>query len=62
VVNISVTGSTKTAHGPQGRDDPFADDPFYEFFRRFQGQQRGQRASLPMAWAPASSSARTASS
>ncbi|MYM68428.1 Do family serine endopeptidase [Pseudoduganella sp. FT55W] len=46
VVNISVTGSTKTAYnGPQGRDDPFADDPFYEFFRRFQqGPQRGQRA------------------
>jgi serine protease Do len=21
---------------PQGRNDPFADDPFYEFFRRFQ--------------------------
>jgi len=49
VVNISVTGSTKTSYegaDAQGRGDPFADDPFYEFFRRFQGQQqgRGQRA------------------
>ncbi|RZT09091.1 serine protease Do [Duganella sp. CF402] len=44
VVNISVTGSTKTAYnGPQGRDDPFADDPFYEFFRRFQQGPQGQR-------------------
>ncbi|MRW89470.1 Do family serine endopeptidase [Duganella sp. FT80W] len=49
VVNINVTGSTKTAYdvdGQQGRNgnDPYADDPFYEFFRRFQGQQRQQRA------------------
>ncbi|MYM25181.1 Do family serine endopeptidase [Duganella sp. FT135W] len=51
VVNINVTGSTKTAYdggGQQGRNDQFADDPFYEFFRRFQqgqqGGQRGQRA------------------
>jgi serine protease Do len=51
VVNINVTGSTKTAFdgdSQQGRNDPYADDPFYEFFRRFQqgqqGQQRGQRA------------------
>ncbi len=50
VVNISVTGSTKTAYdgGPGGRADPFADDPFYEFFRRFQGpQQRGGQRSVP---------------
>ncbi|WP_343732349.1 DegQ family serine endoprotease [Duganella sp.] len=48
VVNINVTGSTKTAYnGPQGRDDPFADDPFYEFFRRFQGQQRGGQRAQP---------------
>jgi serine protease Do len=49
VVNISVTGSTKTAYnGPQGRDDPFADDPFYEFFRRFQqGPQRGGQRAQP---------------
>jgi len=44
VVNISVTGTVKTgfdggemAHGPRG-GDPFGDDPFFEFFRRFQGQ------------------------
>ncbi|MES2128519.1 MAG: DegQ family serine endoprotease [Pseudomonadota bacterium] len=48
VVNISVKGSTKTAYdGPQARGggrDPFGDDPFFEFFRRFQGPQgRGQR-------------------
>jgi serine protease Do len=44
VVNISVTGSTKTGYdGAQGRGrDPFGDDPFFEFFRRFQ-QQPGQR-------------------
>ncbi|NYE61279.1 serine protease Do [Duganella sp. 1224] len=50
VVNINVTGSTKTAFdpdGPQGRNDPYADDPFYEFFRRFQGQQRGQQRQVP---------------
>ncbi|NGZ84273.1 Do family serine endopeptidase [Duganella aceris] len=53
VVNISVTGSTKTSYdGNEGQargNDPFADDPFYEFFRRFQGQmpqqgRGGQRA------------------
>jgi len=51
VVNISVTGSTKTAFdgdGPQARgQDPF-DDPFFEFFRRFQDPRmrggQGQRA------------------
>src|SRR5471032_2979854 len=51
VVNISVTGSTKTAYDgaeQTGRADPFADDPFYEFFRRFQGpQQRGGQRSVP---------------
>ena len=53
VVNISVTGSTKTSNeSPVARrgqqDDPFGNDPFFEFFRRFQqgqhGQQRGQGA------------------
>jgi len=34
VVNISVTGTRKTANVPQ--IDP--DDPFYQFFRRFGGQ------------------------
>ena len=49
VVNINVTGSVKTSYdGGQpgmGRGDAFGDDPFLEFFRRFQGQQqpRGQR-------------------
>ncbi|MET3133783.1 serine protease Do [Oxalobacteraceae bacterium GrIS 1.11] len=51
VVNISVTGSTKVGldmadgapDGAQGGRaqgaDPFGDDPFFEFFRRFQGPQ-----------------------
>lgn len=55
VVNISVTGTTKTAYeGPQGRGaergaDPYGDDPFFEFFRRFQqpGQQRGPQRGTP---------------
>ncbi len=48
VVNISVTGTTKTSNeGPVAgrgqRDDPFGNDPFFEFFRRFQqGQGQGQ--------------------
>ena len=45
VVNISVTGSTKVAldtSGQAGADD-FGNDPFLEFFRRFQGPQGGQR-------------------
>ena len=40
VVNISVTGSRK-ASGPAGFPQLDPDDPFYEFFRRFQGP-RGQ--------------------
>jgi serine protease Do len=48
VVNIRVMGSTKTSAGPQGRlprGEQFENDPFFEFFRRFQGPQnpRGQR-------------------
>ena len=48
VVNISVTGMTKTSNdGPVAsrgqREDPFNNDPFFEFFRRFQqGQGQGQ--------------------
>jgi len=47
VVNISVTGTVKTAvrRGPAMPElDP--DDPFYQFFRRFQvpGQGQGERA------------------
>jgi serine protease Do len=51
VVNISVTGSTKTAYdGAQARGgDPLEDDPFFEFFRRFQGPQRGGRGGQPPA-------------
>ncbi|MEC5161538.1 MULTISPECIES: Do family serine endopeptidase [unclassified Janthinobacterium] len=55
VVNISVTGTTKVgldmADGAQGRGqraDPFGDDPFFEFFRRFQGPQGGQRGGREM--------------
>nr|WP_315201107.1 Do family serine endopeptidase [uncultured Albidiferax sp.] len=47
VVNISVTSAakatddnTETAQRPQ-RDDPFGNDPFFEFFRRFQQGQGG---------------------
>jgi serine protease Do len=47
VVNISVTSVAKagdddaqTAQRPQ-RDDPFGNDPFFEFFRRFQQGQGG---------------------
>ena len=51
VVNVSVTGSTKASdespvagRGGQ-RDDPFGNDPFFEFFRRFQqGPRQGQGA------------------
>ena len=48
VVHISVTGSTKTAYSGRGmpRMGPQdEDDPFFEFFRRFQGPQmpRGGR-------------------
>jgi len=44
VVNISTTGSTKASYQGQGqRGEPFADDPFLEFFRRFQGPQGGGR-------------------
>jgi serine protease Do len=51
VVNISVTGSTKATYdGAQARGgDPLEDDPFFEFFRRFQGQQRGGRGGQPPA-------------
>ena len=52
VVNISVTGNSRAGGGmPElaqgGRAAPFGDDPFFEFFRRFQGphgpQERGGR-------------------
>ncbi len=43
VVNVSVTGTTKVSdESPlaQGDDDAFSNDPFFEFFRRFQQGQR----------------------
>ncbi len=54
VVNITVTGSTKVANNegagansPGGNGaDPFGNDPFFEFFRRFQ-QQQGPRGGMP---------------
>ena len=55
VVNISVTGTTKTSRdGPVAgrgqREDPFNNDPFFEFFRRFRqgpGQGQGQGQGTP---------------
>jgi serine protease Do len=51
VVNIQVMGSTKTAlaRGPGGAQLD-EDDPFFEFFRRFQGPQapRGQQRDRPV--------------
>jgi serine protease Do len=44
VVNISTTSSTKASYQGGGqRGEPFGDDPFLEFFRRFQGPQGGGR-------------------
>ena len=48
VVNISVTGATRISNeSPMarrgGRDDPFGNDPFFEFFRRFQQGQSAPR-------------------
>jgi serine protease Do len=43
VVNISTTGTVKTSYDNNRGAEPFADDPFFEFFRRFQGPQGGQR-------------------
>ncbi|MGE0497747.1 MAG: Do family serine endopeptidase [Ramlibacter sp.] len=43
VVNISVTGTTRTAYNAGAeRGDPFGNDPFFEFFRRFQQGQPGR--------------------
>jgi len=56
VVNISVTGSSKAGDeadetsGKGRQDDPFGNDPFFEFFRRFQqapGLQRGLPRDMP---------------
>ncbi len=51
VVNIQVMGSTKTSLSRgQGGQQPDEDDPFFEFFRRFQGPQapRGQQRDRPV--------------
>ncbi|MEJ7687851.1 MAG: Do family serine endopeptidase [Variovorax sp.] len=50
VVNISVTGTTKTAmKGQRGNPGLDSDDPMYEFFRRFQGPggPRGPQPDVP---------------
>ena len=52
VVNIDVRGSTKASYDGQGqgqgRAEAFGDDPFLEFFRRFQGQgPRGGQREVP---------------
>ena len=48
VVNISVTGTVKTSRQVQGMPGMDPDDPFFQFFRRFQmpgqGQGGGERA------------------
>lgn len=48
VVNISVTGMVKASNeGPvarrESREDPFGNDPFFEFFRRFQPNAQSQQ-------------------
>jgi serine protease Do len=45
VVNISVTGTVKTSRRMQAQPQLDPEDPFYEFFRRFQmpGQPGGER-------------------
>ena len=46
VVNVRVVGTIKTRAGQQ----QFEEDPFFEFFRRFQGQPmpRGQQREMPV--------------
>ena len=50
VVNIRVVGSTKTAVQQRGGPQFDENDPFYEFFRRFQGPQnpRAQQRDRPV--------------
>ncbi|WHZ10674.1 MAG: Serine protease [Burkholderiaceae bacterium] len=47
VVNITVTGSEKVSDqnpfAGQGNNDPFGNDPFFQFFRRFEQQGGGPR-------------------
>jgi serine protease Do len=49
VVNISVTGNVKTSRRLQQQPQIDPDDPFYQFFRRFQmpGQEGGGERSMP---------------
>ncbi len=48
VVNISVTGTTKISASDGNDGIPgMPDDPFFDFFRRFQGQAQGQRPGVP---------------
>ncbi|MGV3581613.1 MAG: DegQ family serine endoprotease [Methylophilus sp.] len=44
VVNISVSGAVKTGLGPRGAPQLNPDDPFYEFFKRFQQPMPDQEA------------------
>ena len=48
VVNISVTGTTKTAARGDADGGALAADPFAEFFRRFDGGGRGAPREMPM--------------
>ncbi|MBU2287122.1 MAG: DegQ family serine endoprotease [Gammaproteobacteria bacterium] len=50
VVNISVTGTTKTSMESQGIPGMDPEDPMFQFFKRFQGQMgpRGQAREMPM--------------
>ena len=51
VVNIQVTGSTKTSAGPNARlPRGLENDPFFEFFRRFQDPRmpRGGQRDVPV--------------
>ncbi len=47
VVNISVVGSTRTSNQARGLPGMDPDDPFYDFFRRFQAPGGPQRE-MPM--------------
>jgi serine protease Do len=47
VVNISVVGTTKVADNDASDDDGTSNDPFFEFFKRFQQQQQGRQGQAP---------------
>lgn len=48
VVNISVSGTRKTAAGPQDFPGLDPNDPFYEFFRHFRIPQGGNGGATPV--------------